>query len=98
MATTDTTSTNVPKGFEGVFNTIDGVGGVANRLAGIVDTAANGAEDIARGKAAISNQRYDAQERELGLALRLAGFNRGDNKLTIVAVAAAAVALILMMK
>lgn len=87
-----------PKGFEKVWNFADGVGGLVERVGGVVDLVADGAEDVARGKAAISNQRLDKQERELGLALRLKGFERGDNKLTIVAVAAAAVALIVLMK
>lgn len=86
-----------PRGFEGVFNVLDGIGGSVDRIGGIVETVADGAEDVARGKAAISNQRLDRDERELGIALRLAGFERGDNKLTILAVAAAAVALIVIM-
>lgn len=90
--------TTAPKGFEKVWGFIDGVGGAAERVGGIVDVVADGAENVARGKAAIANQRLDKQERELGLALRLAGFERGDNKLTILAVAAAAVAVIVLMR
>ncbi|WP_444431219.1 hypothetical protein ACTTAM_20180 (plasmid) [Rhodobacter capsulatus] len=76
---------------------LDGIGGAAERVGGIADLrpmapktwrrAGRGAEPAA-----------DTQERELGMALRLEGFERGDNKLQIVAVAAAAVALILLMK
>lgn len=87
-----------PEGFAKVFGFLDGVGGAAQRVGGIVDIVADGAEDVARGRAAVQNQRLDTQERELGMALRLQGFERGDNKLTILAVAAAAVALIVLMK
>lgn len=90
--------TTAPKGFEKVWAVFDGIGGAAERVGGIVDVVADGAEDVARGKAAIAKQRLDKQERELGLALRLAGFERGDNKLTILAVAAAAVAVIVLMR
>lgn len=86
----------------GVWGTVngflDGAGGAATRLGGIVNTVADGAEDVARGRRAIHEERLDVQERELGMALRLAGFNRGDNKLTIFAVAAAAVAVIVLMR
>lgn len=85
-------------GFASVWGFLDGVGGAAQRVGGIVDVVADGAEDVARGRAAVQNQRLDTQERELGLALRLQGFERGDNKLTILAVTAAAVALIVLMK
>lgn len=77
---------------------LDGAGGAASRLGGIVNTVADGAEDVARGRRAVHEERLDVQERELGMALRLAGFNRGDNKLTILAVAAAAVAVIVLMR
>lgn len=97
----DTTATPGPaptaRGFEGVWNFLDGIGGTVDRVGGIVETVADGAEDVARGKAAIINQRQDKQERALGMALRLQGFERGDNKFTILAVAAAAVAVIVLM-
>jgi hypothetical protein len=87
-----------PNGWAGVWGFLDGAGGAVSRLGGIVNTVSDGAEDIARGRRAIHEEQQDRQERELGLALRLAGFERGDNKLTIFAVAAAAVAVIVLMR
>lgn len=73
------TASDTPSGWGGVFGFLDGVGGVADRLGGIVDTGADAAEDIARGKAAIADQQLDKDQRELDMALQLAGFDRGDN-------------------
>lgn len=97
----DTTQQTAPAaapatGFEKVLGTINGLNQVASGIGGIVDTTANAAEDIARGKAAMSNQRLDKEDRELSIALRAQAFERGDNKLIIMAVAASAVALILL--
>lgn len=87
-----------PAGFRGAFDFFDGVAGIAGRVGGIVDTAANAAEDVARGKSAIANQRQDKRDRQLTTALRLKSFDRGDNKIQIFAVAAAAVAVIVLMR
>lgn len=83
-------------GWDKVNGFLDGLGGAVGAVGGIVDTGADIAEDVARGKAAISNQNLDKQSREIDLALRMQGFQRGDNKLVILAVAAAAVALIML--
>ena len=85
-------------GWAKVNGFLDGLGGAVDAVGGIVDTVADGAEDVARGKAAISNQNLDKKQRELDLALQLQGFKRGDNRLMIGAFAAAAVALILLMR
>lgn len=87
-----------PNPFEGVFGFLDGMGGVATRLGGIVDTSANAAEDIARGRAAIEDQQLDRARQELDLTLTLAGFNRKDNQMQMWVIGAAAVALILILR
>lgn len=80
-----------------VWGFFDGLGGVADRVGGIVDTVADGAEDVARGRAAIHEEQQNRQQRDIDMALQLAGFERGDNRLMIVAVGAAAVALIFLL-
>lgn len=90
--------TTAPKGFAEVWGALDGLGGAAARVGGIVDIAADAREDIARGRAAVATQRADEADRALSTMLRLQAFERGDNKLVIGAVAAAAVALILLIK
>lgn len=85
-------------GFAKVWGTLDGIGGAAQRVGGIVDIFADGQEDIARGRGAIATQRADQADRDLSTALRLAAFERGDNKLTILAVAAASVAVIMLLR
>lgn len=84
--------------FGKVWGFLDGVGGAAQRIGGVVDLVADGAEDVARGRGALDTQRADAADRELSTALRLAAFERGDNKLQIIAIAAAAVAVIMLIK
>lgn len=86
--------TETPKGFEGVFGFLDGLGGVAGRLGGIVDTGADAAEDIARGKGALANQQQDQSQRDLDQLLELRGFNRQDNVTQMWVIGAAAVAVI----
>lgn len=77
---------------------LGGLSDATDTVGGIVNTVADGAEDIARGKAAIANQQLDKQEREQSMALQLAGFARGDNVQLYYVIGAAAVALILLMK
>lgn len=97
MADETTAPASAPgPGWEKVFGFIDGVGGVADRVAGIVDTTADAAEDVARGRAAISQQAQARQQADLDMALQLQGFERGDNRLMIFAVGAAAVAVIVL--
>jgi hypothetical protein len=92
------TAAATPSGWAGVWGFLDGVGGAADRLGGIVNTVADGAEDVARGRAAIHEEQQNRQQRDLDMALQLAGFERGDNKLMILAVAVAAVAVIVLMR
>lgn len=100
MAETSETQSTAPApvqpGFEKVVGALNGLNQVAGGVAGLIDTGANAAEDIARGKAAVANQRLDVADREMSLALRMQQFQRGDNKLVILAVAASAVALIML--
>lgn len=97
MAETTTTAP-AQSGWGRVNGFLDGLSGATDRIGGIVDTVADGAEDVARGRAAISEQRLDREQRELDMALQLRGFNRGDNRLMIFAVAAGAVALVMLMR
>lgn len=85
---------DTPNGWGGVWGFFDGLGGTVDRLGGIVNTVADGAEDVARGRAAIADQQADERERELDLALTLAGFERKDNQLQMWVIGAAAVALV----
>lgn len=84
----------VPSGWTGVWGFMDGLGGAVDRLGGIVNTVADGAEDVARGRDAIAAQRDADAQRDLDLALQLAGFDRGDNETQMWVIGAAAVALI----
>ena len=84
-------------GWGGVWGFMDGISGVATRLGGIVNTVADGAEDVARGRAAIDNQQKDEQQREIDQALEIAGFERKDNVTQMWVIGAAAVALILIL-
>lgn len=84
-------------GWAKVWGFLDGAGGAVDRIGGIVDTVADGAEDVARGRRAIHEEQQDRQQRELDMALQLSGFERGDNRLMIVAFGAAAVALIFLL-
>lgn len=92
------TATARPTGWAAVNGWLGGLADATETVGGIVDTVADGAEDIARGKAAISNQMLDKQQREQDMALQLAGFARGDNVQLYYVIGAAAVAVILLMK
>lgn len=83
-----------PTGWDRVTGFFTGVGTVTNQIAGIVDSGANMAEDVARGRGAIADQRLDVEERELSMALDLAQWQRGDNLSLYWVVGAAAVALV----
>lgn len=61
---------------QGFFN---GLVGVTNSIGSIVDTGANMAEDIARGKSAIATEQFEKQEREQDLFIDLMKAERGDN-------------------
>lgn len=93
MADTEDTA---PDGFEGAWGFLDGLGGIAGRLGGIVDTGANAAEDIARGRGAMDDQRLNKSQQELDQLLQLRGFNRTDNVTQMWVIGAAAVAVILL--
>lgn len=88
---------STPSGWSGVWGFLDGLGGAADRVGGIVNTVADGAEDIARGRGAIADQRLDVQQRELSMALELAGFQRGDNVQLYWAGAAVAAAVVFLL-
>lgn len=92
MATAKTT------GWAAVNGWLGGLSDATDTVGGIVNTVADGAEDVARGKAAIADQQLDKAEREQDIALQLAGFARGDNVQLYYVIGAAAVAVILLMK
>jgi len=75
----------------GVQGFLTGLAGVANTVGGIVDTGANAAEDIARGKGALADQKLDVKEREQDMWLKQTKVERGDNVVLYWAIAFAAV-------
>lgn len=85
-------------GFQKVLGFLDGVGQVADGVAGIVDTGADMAESVARGRGAISEEQRADEAFDLDQYLSLEEFKRGDNRLKIIAFAAAAVAVIVLFK
>lgn len=86
-------------GWASVNGFLDGLGGATDRIGGIVNTVADGAEDVARGRAALHEERQAQRQSELDMTLQLAGFERGDNlKLYWVVGAVAAAVIILTMR
>ncbi|QYZ71225.1 hypothetical protein [Neotabrizicola shimadae] len=75
------------KMWDGIFGFLDGLGGVAERVNNFSDDAAGVAENLARGRAALANQRADKRGRDLDLAeqrqdiqLEAVKVERGDNR------------------
>lgn len=91
-------ATPAPAGWAGVWGFVDGLGGAADRLGGIIDTAADAAEDVARGRGAIADQQQTKQSRDIDMMLQMRAFRRGDNRVQMLVIAAAAVALVLILK
>lgn len=75
----------------GVQGFLTGLAGVTNTVGGIIDTGANAAEDIARGKGALADQKLDVKEREQDMWLKQTKVERGDNVVLYWAIAFAAV-------
>lgn len=74
------------KGWAGVQGFFNGLAGVTNSVGDIFDTGADIAEDIARGKGALADQRndlaiqkLDKKEREQDIFLKGLKVQRGDN-------------------
>lgn len=67
------------EGWAKVQGFFDGLVGVTNSVGSIVDTGANMAEDIARGKSAIATEQFEKREREQNLFLDMLKTERGDN-------------------
>ena len=65
--------------FDGILGFADGISSVFNSIGRTVGVIADGAEDIARGRAAIDNQMQDRDERDQDLALEMFTTERGDN-------------------
>lgn len=79
---------NILSGLQGFLT---GLAGVTNTVGGILDTSANAAEDIARGKGALADQKLDVKEREQDMWLKQTKVQRGDNVVMYWAIAFAAV-------
>ncbi len=84
-------------GLDRVTGFFDGLGRVADSVGGIVDTGADIAEDIARGRLALHEEQRLQEQHDLDLFLRREGFQRGDNRLQIIAFTVAGLALVLIL-
>lgn len=66
-------------GWDKINSFFEGLSGVTDQIGGIVDTGANIAEDIARGKAAIADEQLDKEERRQAMFLDKLKVTRQDN-------------------
>lgn len=90
----DARPNGITSGLDQVTGILDAIGRGAESLGGIVDTGADIAEDVARGRNAIHEEQRRQEAADLDLWLRRSEFQRGDNKLKIGAWALGAVALV----
>lgn len=67
------------EGWAKVNGFFKGLAGVTDTVGEIIDTGADAAEDIARGAAAINDERLDREERQQAMFLKSLTTVRGDN-------------------
>lgn len=84
----------VTQSLDQVTGVLDAIGRGVESVGGIVSTGADIAEDVARGRNAIHEEQRQQEAHDLQIWLSRKGFERGDNKLTIAAYAAVAVAVV----
>lgn len=80
-----------------VTGVVDAVGRTAESVGGIVNTGADIAEDIARGRNAIHEEQRKQEAFDLQQWLSREGFKRGDNRIQMLVIGLGALALVLVL-
>jgi hypothetical protein len=83
---------------DGVLGFFDGVSSLANSVGRTVGTVADTRAAWAGGQAAVDDTILSREEREQGILLTAAGFERGDNVQMYYVVGAVALALVVLYK